>query len=100
MRRTFPTICLMAAMFVVGCTVHPAGEKEERQSAIETGKRFAPADLPALSDTPTEEELIDRALLANQEVQQKYWEWRAAIEQIPQDGTQPGNIALFTGIGI
>ncbi|MDB5292359.1 MAG: outer rane efflux protein [Phycisphaerales bacterium] len=44
--------------------------------------------------------MVRRAMESNPELEQKYWEWRAAIEQIPQDGTQSTNLALFAGLGI
>ena len=40
------------------------------------------------------------ALLTNADLEQKYWEWRSAIEQIPQDGTQATNLALSANLGV
>lgn len=89
---------------LAGCTVHPAGEQQERQAAQRDGQPFAaPATeraLPILSATPGVDELIRYALLASPELEQKYWDWRSAIEQIPQDGTQATNLMLSAGIPI
>ena len=98
-------VLLAAACLVVsGCTVHPAGEKQERQSAALAGQPYEmqakERSLPTLSATPTSDELVRYALLASPELEQKYWEWRSAIEQIPQDGTQAANLMLFAGVPI
>src|SRR5580692_8772981 len=74
-----------------GCTVHPRGEATQRAAAVEVGKPFEKLfeqrQLPVLNSDATPEELVRYALLTNGQVEQRYWEWRAAIEQIPQDGT-------------
>ena len=37
-------------------------------------------------------------MLANGDLEQRYWQWRAAVEQVPQDATQTTtlNVALGT----
>jgi multidrug efflux system outer membrane protein len=97
-------IGLVLLASLAGCTVHPRGEREERSAALEAGKslavRIEERELPPLSENPTVEELVRYALLSNAELEQRYWEWRSAIEQIPQDGTQPTNLVLFAGVPI
>jgi cobalt-zinc-cadmium efflux system outer membrane protein len=97
-------VVLAAALVVAGCTVHPPGEAAERSTALDAGKpferRIADRDVPPLPDNPTLDDLVQYALLANADLEQKYWEWRSAIEQIPQDGTQPTNLVLFGGVPI
>ena len=87
-----------------GCTVHPPGETEERRAALEAGRPFAAAverrQVPDLPDHPTPDDLVSRALLSNADLEQKYWAWRSAIEQVPQDGTQATNLALSAGLDI
>jgi outer membrane protein TolC len=39
-------------------------------------------------------------LLSNADLEQKYWAWRSAIEQVPQDGTQASTLALSGGMTI
>jgi outer membrane protein TolC len=89
---------------VGGCTVHPEGEQEERHAALEAGKPFqAPIDQrspPTLPDNPTADDLVRYALLTNADLEKQYWEWRAAIEQIPQDGSQATNLAISSGTTI
>src|SRR5689334_21305026 len=86
-----------------GCTAHPPGEAAERRSAAEAGRPFErrveEREVPPLPENPSPEDLVNHALLVNPELEQRYWEWRSAIEQIPQDGTQPTNLVLSTNIG-
>jgi outer membrane protein TolC len=87
-----------------GCTVHPPGENAERHAASVAGHPFAkPVEqrqIPPLPADPTPDDLVRRALLASPELEQRYWEWRSAIEQIPQDGTQATNLSVFGGTTI
>ncbi len=86
-------------LILAGCTVHPPGEQQERQAALRAGAPFTKPieqrQLPALPVNPTPGDLVRRALLTSPELEQRYWEWRSAIEQIPQDGTQATNLAVF-----
>lgn len=86
------------AAAIAGCTMHPRGESAERKSAEVAGQPyqqpFEKRNLPALQPNATPDELVNYALLTNGDVETKYWEWRAALEQIPQNGTQKSNIEL------
>ncbi len=85
-------IAFATGALLTACTVHPTGEREERAAALQSGKPFEQRievrDISPLPDDPTVDQLVDYALLTNAELEQHYWEWRSAIEQIPQDGTQ------------
>ena len=62
-----------------------------------------PADhrtLPTLSADPSDDELVRYALLASPDLEQRYWEWRSAIEQVPQDGTEPTNLVVYAGVPV
>jgi outer membrane protein TolC len=89
---------------IVGCTVHPTGEHEERNAAQTAGKSFEKPiedrQLPQLPDNPSPGQLVQYSLLTNAELEQRYWEWRAAIEQIPQDGSQTSTLNLAAGTAI
>jgi len=100
-------VSAMAAAFVLlltGCTVHPPGERAERDAVDRAGKPFvAPAELrviPMLPIDPSPEQLVEYALQTNADLEQQYWQWRSAIEQVPQDGTQPTNLALSANLNI
>src|SRR6185312_7551613 len=90
---------LTVVLLLTGCTIHPQGEQAERQAALHVGEPFTrPVEqrqVPPLPANPTPDDLVRRALLASPELEQRYWEWRSAIEQIPQDGTQATNLAVF-----
>jgi outer membrane protein, heavy metal efflux system len=102
--RNQSIIGLLITTLITGCTVHPPGERPERQAALESGTPYLhPRDgrpVPPLSLDPSLDEMVSYALLTNAELEQKYWEWRSAIEQIPQSGTQPTNLVLFAGVPI
>ena len=91
------SLSLCFSFAVAGCTMYPSGEKAERQAALDASKPFehrADNPPPTLPANPTVDDLIRYALLSNAELEQRYWEWRSAIEQIPQDGTQATNLAI------
>lgn len=87
-----------------GCTIHPAGEAAQRREAASAGKpfqrRFEDRVLLPLPDNPTADDLVRHAILANAELEQKYWEWVSAIEQVPIDGTQTTTLALSGGMTV
>lgn len=96
--RATKSLILAVAIALAGCTVHPAGESAERRSASEAGRafahRFEDRSLPALSNHPTPDELVRYAMMANADLEQKFWDWRSAIEQIPQEGTPQTTLAI------
>ena len=81
-----------------GCTVHPQGEKLERAKVEQVGKvyerPFEKREVRVIGPEATPEEMVKYALLTNAEVEEKYWEWRAALEQVAQEGTQKTNLSL------
>jgi outer membrane protein TolC len=89
---------------VGGCTFHPRGEREERAAATQAGKPFEKQweerDVPPLPADPTLDQIVQHALLTNADLEQRYWEWRSAIEQIPQDGTPETTLAINAATGI
>jgi outer membrane protein TolC len=102
--RSAAVLAVLLTLLAAGCTVHPPGERQEREAALGAGrpfqKRIEDRAIPPLPENPTPDDLVHYALLANADLEQRYWEWRSAIEQIPQDGTQATNLALFGNLGI
>lgn len=85
-----PAILLLPA----GCALRPAGEKEERQRIEEAGTAYMePIEAPPLPENPGPDDYLRRAFLSNSDLQARYWEWRAAIERVPQESSWP-NIAV------
>jgi outer membrane protein TolC len=68
---------------------------------LESGKPFEKQidarEIPPLPANPTPDQLVQYALLSNAELEQHYWEWRSAIEQIPQDGSQTTTLNITGG---
>ncbi len=100
--RLLPALMLLTGS--ASCTVHPPGEREERAKAVQMGKPFEQRmevrQIPPLPADPTPDQLVDYALLGNAALEQYYWEWRSAIEQIPQDATQSSSLNLAAGTSI
>jgi outer membrane protein, heavy metal efflux system len=96
------TVVLLVGL--AGCTVHPPGEFEERATAAQMGKpfeeRIEARQRSLLPANPTSDQLVEYALLGNAELERRYWEWRSAIEQIPQDATQSTTLSVTPGTSI
>lgn len=87
-------IAVISLTLVSACAIHPPGEREEREKIAEAGKPYLEkGELPELGEGATAEEFLRYAFLSNAELEQRYWEWKAAIEQVPQDASPP-NVAL------
>lgn len=92
------------AAVMAGCTVHPPGEADERAAASRMGKpfekRFEVRKIPPLAENPTPDQVVEYALLTNADLEQRFWIWRAALEQIPQDGTQTTTLNIAAGTSL
>ncbi len=107
MSRSDPFSRLLPVALVAiltACTVHPPGEREERARATQVGKPFEKPieerETQPLPADPTPDELVGYALLNNAALEQRFWEWRSAIEQIPQDATQTATLNVTAGTSI
>lgn len=101
-RYAVPTLAV--SVLFAGCTFLPPGETALRQQADRMGRPFAeapqrrhPAPLPAM---PTPQQLVARALRASPDVEAAYWQWRAAIEEVPQQGTEQTVPMLGATVGL
>jgi outer membrane protein TolC len=91
--RTLAWLILLLG-FLSACAIHPRGEREERKRALEAGLAFEPEAAPEpLPDEPTSADYLRQAFYAGATLRQRYWEWRAALERIPQEASPP-NLAL------
>jgi outer membrane protein TolC len=97
-------IVLLMIALLSGCTVHPAGERAQRSASLRAGKPFEKPpqrrSIPPLPENPAPDDLVRYALLSSAMLEQRYWEWRAAIEQIPQDGTPQTTLAINAATAI
>lgn len=79
------------------CAIHPRGEREERARALEAGRAFEEDAQPApLPEEPAPEDYLRRAFFASATLRQRYWEWRAALEKIPQEASPPNAALTFS----
>jgi cobalt-zinc-cadmium efflux system outer membrane protein len=93
LRRSVLLIALaLPALALIGsCAFHPRGEREERELAKEALP--TPAPHPLSAEAPLLE-ILNYAYASNAELQSRYWEWRAAIERIPQEASIPAAPAV------
>ncbi len=90
------TAASLAILSLAACAIRPAGEDEERSRAAEAGRPFTePIEAPPLPERPGAEDYLRHAFFSNAELRERYWEWRAAIEQIPQDSSFPNAAVSF-----
>lgn len=96
------TVCGSAAVLALallspGCTLTPAGTKDERSRAEEAGTpyepRFEERALPELPAAPTWRDVLHRCLVANGDLEAAYYDWRAAVERIDIASAYPNSNA-------
>ena len=91
-------------VMLAGCTFIPRGTAALRREAVQAGQPFAKMPrqrrFPRLRAVPSAGQLIRRALLNSPDVEAAYWQWRAAIEAIPQRGTEATVPAIGTTVGM
>lgn len=79
------------------CAVHVEGTREERERAEAVGRELEPeTPPPALSEDPSLEEYLALAFHESSLLRQRYWEWRAAIERVPQAASAPDLALSFS----
>lgn len=80
-------LMLVIALLPAGCVFSPEGEDRERERA---GNAWpGEADRP-LAAGASLDEILHFAYLSNAGLKERWWAWKAALEQIPQDASQPG----------
>lgn len=89
---------LALPIWLCACTVHPDGEASERERAAQLGaswqKPFAERMLPPLTAQSHLTDYLAHAEQANGALEAAWNRWVAALEQVPQDGTQPTTAML------
>jgi outer membrane protein TolC len=86
-------IPVMLSALVGGCVLAPRGTRQEQQRVNAAGRvferRFEERELPALSSEPDWREVLQRAFLANGDLEAAYFDWKAAMARIQQVATYP-----------
>jgi outer membrane protein TolC len=94
--RTSPAV--LVALAFGACVVRPAGEAAERDRAAAAGAAyqtpFPKRELPQLGPDATLADWIACAELGNGALEAAWYRWIVALEQVPQDSTQP-TTAMF-----
>ncbi|MGC8623995.1 MAG: TolC family protein [Phycisphaerae bacterium] len=100
-RSRTSVMILGSVILLTGCTVVPKGENRLRHAAAIAGapfaKPYAQRDRSPLPRNASGAQLVEYAVLNSPAVEKAYWKWRAAIEQIPQAGTQLTTLMLNAG---
>ncbi|HEV8379686.1 MAG TPA: TolC family protein [Tepidisphaeraceae bacterium] len=91
-------VTALAGAFVSGCVLAPKGTSEEQAAARKAGEPytqpFEQRTIPDLPANTTWRDVLQRAFLANGDLEAAYFEWRVALARIPQVANYPNtNIA-------
>ncbi len=96
-QRLTPVCAVSFVLAVVaGCALRPAGEREQRRALEAAAAAWEAPTPPALPEKPTADDYLQHAFYANAELRARYWQWYAAVEQIPQDASWPGIAVQFS----
>jgi cobalt-zinc-cadmium efflux system outer membrane protein len=91
----WPLIALAATLVLSGCVLTPTGMKEEQANNDLAGKAYEPVVedrvLPELPAEPTWRDVLQRAFLANGDLEAVYFEWKGALARIPQVANYPNS---------
>ncbi|MFT3787534.1 MAG: TolC family protein [Tepidisphaeraceae bacterium] len=81
------------ALLLSGCVIKPGDSGKEVDRLNATGKQFgftvSQRALPELPTGPTWQGVLQRAFLANGDLEASYHEWAMAVQRIDQTGTWP-----------
>jgi outer membrane protein TolC len=90
-------ILALPGIMLAGCALRPSGEGEERKRATSLGRHYEePVDLAPLDENAGPDDYLRFAFLKNADLEARYWEWRSALEQIPQDSSWPNPAISFS----
>lgn len=103
----WPLLSLVSMLMLSGCVLTPNGTKDEQARLDAAGKPYEPAveerTLPNIPADPTWRDVLQRAFLANGDLEAAYFEWKAGLARIPQVANYPNtNLApsfsyMFSG---
>jgi len=100
-------VLLLVSVVASGCVLAPDGYESERERAEAAGvpytASFEDRVIPELPPAPSPHELLERAFLANGELEAAYFDWRAAVARVesaagwPNTGLMPSFSYMFSG---
>ena len=84
------------SLLFTGCVLAPKEAKPERDRMEQAGQPYTQADLakrqvPDIPSPATWRDVLQRALLTNGELEAAYFQWTAAMAQIPQVASWPNS---------
>ncbi len=89
------TAYALALAGLAGCALTPSGTKPEQARLAEAGKPYEPKiearELPELTDSPTWQDVLHRAFLANGDLEVAYFDWKAAVQRIEMASAYPNS---------
>src|SRR5438552_385264 len=87
---------LSAALLVGGCVLEPKGADAERQRLAAAGHPYEleaeKREIPELPSPADWRAALQRAFLTNGDLEAAYFQWKAAMEQIPQVAIWPNSM--------
>jgi cobalt-zinc-cadmium efflux system outer membrane protein len=90
---------LLATALAAGCVLAPRATRDERLRAAAAGRAWErPADeraLPDLPERPDWRQVLERAFLANGDLEAAWFDWRAALARIDVAGAYPNTNVSF-----
>jgi outer membrane protein TolC len=99
-RSRLTRLATFVALAATACAVHPEGESKERDRATaalheldEGDVTDGATDAKTLPPDPQLRDYLRVAFHSDQELRARYWQWRAALERIPQEASPP-NLAF------
>ena len=88
-------VMLLSALVLSGCVLAPKGAPSEQQRIEQAGRPFEPEinqrSLAEIPSPATWRDVLQRALLANGELEAAYFQWKGAMAQIPQVASWPNS---------
>ncbi len=98
---------ILATSLLAGCVLAPKESSRERDRIATAGIPYEPPpdkrDVPELPSPASWRNCLQRAFLANGDLEAAYFEWKAAMAQVPQVATWPNSMLapsfsyLFSG---
>src|SRR5215212_10196575 len=82
---------LLLPMLITGCVLAPKETRDEQARLDRAGQPYEQEqrELPDLPTPATWRDVLERSLLRNGDLEASYFQWRAAMAQIPQNATWP-----------